>query len=217
MEKPSIKNGKIVNLLRTKFLNVSDYQFFEGGHYYTVTRRKDDDLVVLKSDEEFKELTADAVQCLVVVRNDDGDRLLVFQEFRYPVGQYLLSVPAGLIDPADKASENALKTSAVRELYEETGLSFKDGDTFKVVLPSVLSSPGFCDETNAVCLFVLNNPDLSSMNDSNKESTECFADYELIDKKTALEYIKTGKDKDGKMYSIYTFAALLYFVSDLWK
>ena len=48
------------------------------------------------------------------------------REFRYPTGQYLLSVPAGLIDPEDCTGDSdntaSLIKTAMRELHEETGL-----------------------------------------------------------------------------------------------
>jgi ADP-ribose pyrophosphatase len=46
---------------------------------------------------------------------DDG-RVLLERQFRYPVGQVMLEIPAGKIDPGEPAL-----TCAARELQEETG------------------------------------------------------------------------------------------------
>ena len=63
-------------------------------------------------------------------------------EFRYPAGQYLLSVPAGLIDEEDREKPDVLVSTAIREIREETGLEVRDTDTVRVVNPLVFSTPG---------------------------------------------------------------------------
>lgn len=104
---------KIKSLFESKFIKVFDLQYREGRHYYNATRRDEEDLVAAKSTEEFKKMLPDAVSC-VVIWNPSGDDeksghepcLLMNREFRYPTGQYLLSVPAGLIDPEDCTWDN---------------------------------------------------------------------------------------------------------------
>ena len=74
-------------------------------------------------DEEFKKMLPDAVSCVVVLKQKGKeDRLLLNYEYRYPAGRFLLSVPAGLLDPEDKDCEDPLITAAKREIKEETGL-----------------------------------------------------------------------------------------------
>ena len=58
----------------------------------------------------------DAVSCVVIWNPSDDDEksghepcLLMNREFRYPTGQYLLSVPAGLIEPEDCTGDNDKK------------------------------------------------------------------------------------------------------------
>ena len=48
-----------------------------------------------------------------------GDRLVLIRQFRFPVNDYVYEFPAGLVDPGEDAA-----TAAVREMYEETGLTF---------------------------------------------------------------------------------------------
>ncbi len=55
----------------------------------------------------------DAVTIGVVVRIKGGEpKLFLNYEYRYPVGQYLLSPIAGLIDPKDKDAKDPLITAA---------------------------------------------------------------------------------------------------------
>ena len=212
-----IEYKKVVPLAENKYLNLYDIQYNQDRHYMVASRRKETDLVALKSDDDFKNALPDAVTLCVILRMKDADRLLLFYEFRYPAGHFLLSPPAGIIDPEDKSSDDAIYKAAVRELYEETGLVFSDNDQFRILNSGLFSSPGMTDEMNAVVLLVLNDPDTSALTDRHSEETEMFNGFCLTDREEALEYIKTGRDRYGNMYSVYTWQDLLYFVSDIWK
>ena len=68
----------------------------------------------------------------------DGQKMVTLvRQFRYPIGQELLELPAGKLDPGE---EHAL--AAARELSEETGLEAEEW----TYLGHMLVSPGFCDE-----------------------------------------------------------------------
>ena len=135
---------KIKSLFESKFIKVFDLQYQEGRHYYNATRRDEEDLVAAKSTEEFKKMLPDAVSCVVIWNPSDDDEksghepcLLMNREFRYPTGQYLLSVPAGLIDPEDCTGDNdntaSLIKTAMRELHEETGLKVTMQECYKAI------------------------------------------------------------------------------------
>ena len=215
--KPYITEDKIKTLIETPYLNLYDIQYEEGKHYYITGRRKKNDLTVLMSDREFKELTPDAVTLCVILRMKDADRLLMFYEYRYPIGRFILSPPAGIIDPEDRDRDDAIYLTAVRELYEETGIRFGKNDEFRVISPGVFSSPGMTDECNGIALLVINDPDISVLTDANTVGTELFDGFCLADREQALSIIRTGRDEKGSLFSVYTWHVLLYFVSDLWK
>lgn len=65
-----------------------------------------------------------------------GDVLLV-RQFRYPMQEYILELPAGKIDDGEPPEE-----TAARELIEEVG--YKAGRLTKIA--ECYSTPGFCDE-----------------------------------------------------------------------
>ncbi len=74
----------------------------------------------------------------VVVLPVDGEgRAWLVRQFRYPVGQELLEVPAGKLEPGEEP-----ETGARRELKEETGLTAGR----LIPLGFEYPSPGFCDE-----------------------------------------------------------------------
>lgn len=79
----------------------------------------------------------------VVAVGDDG-RVVLIRQYRHPLGERLLELPAGLIDIA---GEDPL-AAAQRELAEETGLAARDWS----VLVDVALSPGFTDEALRVYL-----------------------------------------------------------------
>ena len=94
-----MNKNKIETLFESKFIKVYDLQYEEGKHYYNASRRNKEDLPYCKSDTDFKKMIADAVSCVVILNIKGEDYLLLTYEYRYPAGQFLLSVPAGIIDP----------------------------------------------------------------------------------------------------------------------
>ncbi len=217
MEKPNITKETTETLLETKFLKVFDLQYAPGKHYFDATRRSKEDLVALKSDEACKTMLPDAVTCIVIVQEAEREaKLLLTYEFRYPTGQFLLSPPAGLIDPQDKEKEQPLLETAAREIHEETGLTVSRTDTMHVVNPCLFSSPGMTDESNALVCAVLHPEDLSQLTQAGAIGSECFDGFVLLSKAEARKILRQGRDAHGMFYSVYTWAALLYFVSGLW-
>ena len=73
----------------------------------------------------------------VLALGEDGMVPLV-RQFRYPIQELLLELPAGKLD---KDSEDQLE-AAKRELSEETGMEAEEW----TYLGNTLASPGFCDE-----------------------------------------------------------------------
>ena len=214
MDKLVIKKDNVSPLFESRYIKVYDLEYKEGKHYYDATRRNMDDIVAIKSDEEFKQMIPDAVTCVVVIREKGKEaKLLLSREYRYPAGQFLLSPPAGLIDPSDKDKIDPIIETAKREIAEETGLIVKETDRVETINPLLFSSPGMTDESNALALAVIDVEDLSALDQSGAEGTELFDGFVLVDKEEASNLLKAGRDLDGIFYSVYTWAVLMYFVS----
>lgn len=213
---------KVKNLFDSRFIKVYDLQYKEGKHYYDATRRDTDHLTAVKTEEEFKNMLPDAVSCFVILRAaNKGERLLMSYEYRYPTGHYLLSVPAGLIDPADaelvKEGKNPVLEAARREIHEETNLVIRDTDRLEVLNPLVFSTPGMTDESNALVLAVVDIDDLSALNHKGAVGSEKFNGFALLSKDDAVRILKNGVDDYGHFYPLYSWAAMLYFVTGAWK
>lgn len=216
--KPVIRKENIEPLFDSKFIKVFDLQYEEGKHYYDATRRSLDRLAAIKPDSEFRAMLPDAVTCIVILKvKDDEPKLLLTKEYRYPAGQFLLSPPAGLLDPEDEAEKQPILAAAKREIQEETGIQLSEQDTLSVINPLLFSSPGMTDESNALACAVIHLEDLSALSQDGAVGSECFDGFRLLSAAQAREILKAGKDQDGLFYSVYTWTALMYFISDLWR
>lgn len=216
--KPNINKENIQSLFESKFIKVFDLQYEEGKHYYDATRRPLEQIVAAKSDQEFSEMLPDAVTCVVILQvKDEEPKLLMTREYRYPTGHFLLSPPAGLLDPDDETGGDPILSAARREITEETGIVLSEKDSLSVINPLLFSSPGMTDESNALACAVVKLDNLSSLSQKGAVGSECFDGFQLLSVKEAKEILKTGRDQDGIFYSVYTWAALMYFVSDLWR
>ena len=209
-----INKDHIEALYEARFLNMYDLQYAEGKHYFEVTRRGKENLVAKKSDAEFREMLPDAVTIAVVLHlPENKTRLLMSYEYRYPVGQFLLSPVAGLLDPDDRENDDPLVSAAIREIREETGLTVKESDKVYVLNPCAFSSPGMTDESNAFLCAEITLDHLDALNQNGAEGSELFNGFELLDREQAREIFRTGRDKHGNFYSLAAWMVLSIFLS----
>ena len=209
-----INKEKIETLYESRFLKCFDLQYAEGKHYYVASRRGKEDLVAGKADDEFRSMLPDAVTIAVVLHLPGNDtRLLMSYEYRYPVGQFLLSPVAGLLDPADRDSDNPLVNAAVREIREETGITVKETDRVYVLNPCAFSTPGMTDESNAFLCAEITLDNLDELNQNGAEGSELFDGFELLDREHAQEIFRNGRDEHGNFYSLAAWMVLSIFLS----
>lgn len=118
----------------------------------------------------------------IVAEAENGDIFLV-RQFRYPAGEFLLEIPAGIINDGEKPCE-----TAKRELQEETG--FDAADIREVM--RFYTSPGFSNEM----IVVFHAKDLKAV------SKECdpdeFIDLVRMSPEDLKDAIGSGKIKDSK-------------------
>ena len=209
-----INKDRIETLYESRFLNMFDLQYADGRHYYEATRRSKDSLVLKKKDAEFRSMLPDAITIAVVLHLPGNEtRLLMSYEYRYPVGQFLLSPVAGLLDPEDHSGPDPLVSAAIREIREETGLTVKETDKVYVLNPCAFSSPGMTDESNAFLCAELTLDSLDALNQDGAEGSELFNGFELLDRQRAQEIFRTGRDEQGNFYSLAAWMVLSIFLS----
>lgn len=97
-----------------------------------------------KATEDLKAISGKNSADAVAIFALHGDKIVLIRQFRYPVGDYIYELPAGLIDGNETIYE-----AAKREMFEETGLSFVPKVSYLEGSP-FFSSPGMTDETCSI-------------------------------------------------------------------
>lgn len=218
VNRPVLKAENVDTLLDARFIRTYDLKYQPGSHYFLASRRSKDELVALKDEAQLRALKPDAVGCIVIIKVAGKEpRLLLLREMRFATGQFLLGVPAGLIDPEDLETEEPVFRTAIRELKEETGLDFTEKDEIKMVNPFLFSSPGMTDESNAMVQITINRDEEPTLTQAGTVGGECIGGYAHYVKDEAKKLLMTGTDESGIYYSTYTWIALMTFVSGAWE
>ncbi|SES70417.1 ADP-ribose pyrophosphatase [Natronincola peptidivorans] len=122
------------------------------------------------------------------------NKIIFVRQFRKPVEEILLEIPAGKIE-ANESTEKC----ALRELKEETGYSAKD---IKKIL-DFYTTPGFTNEV--MHIYLAENLEEGTASPDEDEYIELVS----LSLEEALEYIKEGKIKDSKtIIAILTYKNL---------
>ena len=163
---PKMKLNSIEEVLSMPFFKVYSamYENRENGHmaqYDIVSRNRNITMETLG-----RNLPVSAVAILPV--DPENRRILLTREFRMPVNDYLVALPAGLVDPGED-----IRTAAARELREETGCIAGQ----ITVLPPAFSCIGLTDET-AACVIATVKGQTETAQEDNEEITSRWYSYE---------------------------------------
>lgn len=128
--------GKIEKKVGSKFLS---YYEMEAIHrdgsvspYYVASRNPDP--------KTLKAVTHENPPDGVVIYGVLEDKVVLIRQYRYPIGGYIYEFPAGLVEPGED-----MVNCAIREMYEETGLTF----TPKQAARPFFTTVGMTDESCA--------------------------------------------------------------------
>ncbi len=130
-----------------------------------------------------------------IVALDKEGRLILVRQYRYPVEDVLLEIPAGKIDGREEAL-----LCAKRELLEETGWEATDWQK----IGDYYSSPGFTNER--LHLYRANVTDYRGQMNDGDENIE----VETVSVDEAVEMIRQFKIRDGKSIIGILSLKLLY-------
>lgn len=122
-------------------------------------------------------------EAVAIVAVDEENNIYLVKQYRKPVEETLLEIPAGILE-----TDEDLLTCAHRELEEETGL--KAGKMEKIL--SFYSAPGFTDEK--ITIFLATNLSKGEKNFDEDELLETIK----MPLSNAFQFIKNGLIIDGK-------------------
>ena len=128
-----------------------------------------------------------------IVAIDAENNVIAVKQYRYPMGEELLEIPAGKMEYGE-----AHYDCAVRELGEETGYTAGE----MVYLGATYPSPGYCQETLHIYLALNLTPGKMHLDDDEflnveKVPLQDFVDRimrnEICDGKTIIGVLKAGE------------------------
>lgn len=188
------KYTKIHKLSDNRFLNLYQLDALtDSGRsfdYFFVSRRKADEIKLLTGDS-----AAEGVVIYPILR-DDPEKIVMIRQYRYPLGDYLYELPAGLIDAGETPD-----IAAIREMKEETGLDFEvyaDGDA--AYRRPFFMGAGFTDEScNAVFGYASGTISRDDMEDT--ESIQVL----IVDKREAQRILREEKVSIRAAYLLMNF------------
>ena len=132
--------GKIEKKTDNRFLNFYEFEAIhrdgKASPYYVSSRAR-----------EVSELKAVSHQnkpdgvILYGVYGEARDKVVLIRQYRYPLGDYVYEFPAGLVEDGEDMLQ-----AAIREMHEETGLTFTPKDSGSYSRP-FFTTIGMTDES----------------------------------------------------------------------
>ena len=170
---------RVERLTDNRFLNLYEMDAYtEQGapfHYYFASRNPEEKLKLRTHDVHSEGIV------IYPVWKDDPEKLVMIRQYRYPLDAWLYELPAGLIDEGEDA-----KAAAVREMKEETGLSFEVYEGGSAAFRrSFFLGAGFTDE----CSQAVYGYASGSISTEDMEATESIQVL-IVDKKEAMRILE---------------------------
>ena len=179
MEEKRKKYTSVRKLTDNRFLNLYEMDALTDSgrefHYYFASRNGEQELPLRTGKVPLNGIV------IYPVWKKEPDKLVMIRQYRYPLDAWIYELPAGLIDEGESPSQ-----AAVREMKEETGLSFEpyEGGNDAFQRPLFLGA-GITDETST-SVFGYADGVLSGEFMEDTESIEVL----LVDQKEALRILR---------------------------
>ena len=134
---------KITKLTDSRFLNMYLVQGhnYKGHHsnYYVASRAKEiEDLKITTHRND-----PDGV-VIYSLYGPEKDKVILIRQYRYPIDDFVYEMPAGLVEKGED-----FRSAAVREMHEETGLSFRPVEADPMYEEPRFTTIGLTDESCA--------------------------------------------------------------------
>jgi ADP-ribose pyrophosphatase len=150
------------------------------------------DEVHLEDGKRFRAEVVEHVPSVGIVPLREDGRVVLVRQYRHPIGDRLLEIPAGSVDPGETP-----EVCAQRELAEEIGCRADD----VIRLGSFYLSPGYC--TEFMHIFLARGLRRATADPDEDEQI----DLEEIPLGKALDMARAGKLRDAKTIAALSLAA----------
>ena len=127
----------------------------DANHLKAVTRENKPDGVILYG-----------------VYGEAKDRVVLIRQYRYPLGDYVYEFPAGLVEEGEE-----MAAAGIREMYEETGLTFTPVDASSYSRP-FFTTIGMTDESCGTVFGYCSGEPTSVHEEASEEIQVILADRE---------------------------------------
>lgn len=173
---------KVIQQTSQRFLNMYELTVEDRigkiHPYYVASRAECTDQLKLKT----KKNNADGV-IIYAIHKGIEDRIVLIRQYRYAIGDYIYELPAGLIDSGESFTQ-----AAIREMKEETGLTFTPVEYDACCSKPFFTTVGMTDES---CITVYGESS-GEPSDLFLEETEDI-EVVLADRSKAKDILKTEK------------------------
>ena len=106
------------------------------------------------------------------IYGEKKDRVVLVRQYRYPIGGYVYEFPAGLVEPGEE-----LVDAGVREMYEETGLTFTPVEAGNYMKP-FFTTVGMTDESCGTVFGYCSGDPTNTHQESSEDIQVIIADRE---------------------------------------
>lgn len=166
------KIKQIKKLTDSKFLNLyeldAERRNGKVSPYFLSSRAKDIETLKLKT----RENKPDGV-IIYGVYGEKQDKVALVRQFRYPIDDYIYEFPAGLVEEGEDLVEGA-----IREMYEETGLTLDPLESKEGYSNPFFTSVGMTDESCSMVFGHLSGEPTNMYQEASEDIEVILADRE---------------------------------------
>lgn len=161
-----LTDNRFVNLYNVKATSIHNTPV----NYFVSSRAKDIRELKLSTGRN----TPDGV-IIYSVYGEKRDRVVLVRQYRYTIGDYIYEFPAGLVEPGEN-----FRDGAVREMYEETGLTLKPIEVPDAYQKPYFTTIGMTDESCATVYGYADGEISAAAQEDSEEIEVILADREEV-------------------------------------
>ena len=185
---------KVTQITHNRFLNYFELSTIkrtgEKGIYYLASRAENTDGLDITTGENNPNGVV-----IFSLTGENRDRVVLVRQYRYPIASYVYELPAGLIERNENYRE-----AAVREMQEETGLTFRPLDVDPMYERPFYTTVGMTDES---CCLVYGYCEGSVSREGLEDSEEL--DVILADRREAARILREERVAANCAYMLMQF------------